>query len=379
MIDLPAISEEEITSQQLPMSDLWMVKLNEEVFGPYSTAMLKSYAAEHAPIMAEADVSNMETEEWVMYLQSPLKPQKAKEPPKLVSAQTLQTYNSYYLEHHGQRVGPTTHAEMVEKVKKGEVLATDLISYDEGMTWHKVFELKEFEVRPHQSEQLPAAPFEETFLRGHAEALKTLMEEEDPVKVGLVSLGHFAHRKQHSTGLRIEEVALPKEVALPVKIHVPKNWWIGGGAAATAALALMIWWSNAPTSLDVQMVESDVTTTEFMEPGTSLLNETPAKKRTRRAPASVRPMRVESPPAMRDTRADLADYRETHDMNRDQYEPAEPMDVDPYGADAQVVQDDRSESIIRRPSATEAPDDGYRMEEPTANESGPIVEEVGDF
>jgi hypothetical protein len=90
-------------------------------------------------------------------------------------------------------------------------------------------------------------------------------------------------------------------------------------------------------------------------------------------------MRVDSPPAMRDTRADLADYRETHDMNREQYEPAEPMDVDPYGADAQVVQDDRSESIIRRPSATEAPDDGYRMEEPTANESGPIVEEVGDF
>ncbi|MFP5458785.1 MAG: hypothetical protein ACLGG7_08635 [Bacteriovoracia bacterium] len=378
MIDLPAISEEEIAAQQLSTTDLWLVRLGDDVYGPFQTEALKAYAVENGDVMADADVSPHGEANWVMYLQSSLKPVKQKEPPKLVSAQTLQTYNAYYLEQHGHRVGPSTHEEMAQKVRDGKVSPMDLISYDEGMTWHKLFELKEFELRPHSGDQLPASPLEETFQRGHGEALQSLMADEDPVHEGLVSLGHYTFKKQGTT-LNLDEVQLPKEQVKVTKSSTPTGWWISGGAAATAALALMIWWTNAPTKGAAELVVQETgPSVESVPPGESLLNPS-SRSRRGRTPASVMPTRVESPRAMRDTRRELDSYRETHDMNNDRYEPSEPMDVDPYGADAQLVQDDRSESIMRRPSGGEAPDDGYRMEEPSPAESGPIVEEVGDF
>ncbi|MBY0516279.1 MAG: hypothetical protein K2P81_05190 [Bacteriovoracaceae bacterium] len=367
MIDLPAMSEEAIASEGVEMDQLWMVKLNDEVFGPYETSALKAYAAANPAIMADAEVTTMLSESWQLYLQSPLKPVAKKSAPKLVSAQTLQTHNSYHLERHGHRHGPYTHDQIAKMVKDQELNPIDLISHDEGFTWAKVYQLKEFEARPHQADQLPASPMEETYQRSHAEALEALMKSENPLHEGLASLAYLGqHRNQ--TSLKIQEVSLPKVKNVSAAKAAPtKTWWIAGGGAATAVLALMIFWSQAPAPEDGELALSDENT-ESVESGSALLNNNRAPRRFR-SPASVRPSNVDSPRTMTDSRRDLMDYRDNHQENYQNID--QPMDADPYAADSQMAQQDAMQN--------HAPDDGYRLEEPIPGQTGPIIEEVGDF
>ena len=372
MIDLQVMTEEEIAASNIELSELWMVRINDEVFGPYHVEGLKEYAALHGEIFADADVAVMGDENWVMFLQSPLRAPKSKAPPKLVSATTLQTHNSYHIERHGHRHGPHTHDQIAALVKNGELLPTDLISDDEGFTWHKVYQMKAFEVRPHQVDLLPQAPSEESFTRAHEEAMRSLIVEENPVKEGLVSLAHYGHRKTSSTPLRLEEFTPVKasSPAIASAAAAPRSWW-AGASAATAVLAVMIWWSQAPAPTEVAQVELEETA---VNEGESLLNNV-SERRVRR-PASTRPGRIIPPNSMRNSRQELMNYRDTHDTDREIPEPAEPMDVDPYGADSQVAQENSNADAARAPAT---PDDGYRLEEPVPGETGPVVEEVGDF
>lgn len=372
MIDLQVMSEEEIAAASIELTELWMVRINDEVFGPYHGEALKEYTALHEEQFADADVCNMADQSWLMFLQSPMRTPKRKSAPQLVSASTLQTHNSYHIERHGHRHGPHTHDKIAELVKAGELLPTDLISDDEGFTWHKVYQMKAFEARPHQVESLPLAPSEDSFSRAHDEAMRSLMTEENPVKEGLVSLAHYGHRKA-STTLNLEELTALKASAPVISAQPPRNWW-AGASAATAVLALMIWWSQAPAPVELAVVETEET---VVNEGESLLNRNSSARRVRQ-PASTRPGRIIPPNSRINSRQELMDYRDTHDSDREIPEPAEPMDVDPYGADSQVAQENlgNSDAAARSPAA---PDDGYRLEEPVPGETGPVVEEVGDF
>lgn len=372
MIDLQVMSEEEIATQNIELSELWMVRINDEIFGPYHVEGLKEYAALHEDVFADADVAVMGDDNWLMFLQSPLRTPKRKAAPQLVSASTLQTHNSYHIERHGHRHGPHTHDQIAELVHKGELLPTDLISDDEGFTWHKLYQMKAFEARPHQVDSLPMAPTEESFTRAHEEAMHSLLKEENPVKEGLVSLAHYGHRKASTAALNLEELTAVK-VSVVSTMPAPQRSWWAGASAATAVLALMIWWAQAPAPQEVAQVETEEAT---VADGESLLNRNSSRRV--RQPASTRPARIIPPNSRVNSRQDLMDYRDTHDSDREIPEPAEPMDVDPYGADSQVAQDNRdTDAAAARSPAT--PDDGYRLEEPVPGETGPVVEEVGDF
>ena len=381
MIDLQVMSEEEIAQHNISLAELWMVRVGEQVFGPYHTDALKEYAVFNEALFADADVTNMAEESWVMFLQSPLRTIKRKEPPKLVSANTLATHDNYYIEKLGHRQGPHSHEAIEKMVKAGELLPADLISDDEGFTWHKVYQLKEFEARPHDAQLLPFAPSEESFQRAHDEALRSLMVEENPVKEGLVSLAHYGYRKA-STSLDLDDLTA-SQVLTPAR-PIPRQWWMGG-ITASAMLALLVWWTYLPKP-QTELAQDEGEALSSEESGSSFLNIVAPK--TVRRPASTRPARI-IPPAGRAPfarRQELTRYQETHDSydERDLPEPVEPMDVDPYGAEGQVVQhDDRSEDTsgnvaARTPSAAPAPDEAYPVEEQVPGETAPAVEEVGD-
>jgi hypothetical protein len=263
-------------------------------------------------------------------------------------------------------------------VKKGELKPLDLISDDEGYTWHKVYQMKSIQGLTHQSAALPEAPSEESFLLSHEEAAMALSAEADPINEGLLSLAHAGHRKTNAA-LDLEGLTAFKESA-PL---MPQNrsWWMAS-SVAVASLAGLIFWASAPAPEAVSLVSVD-TEEMVLDEGSSLLNS--GTTRPVRRPASTRPNRISPPTAMQtnSSRRDLMDYRDTHDTDREIPEPAEPMDVDPYGNENQIVQDDagqndgaQEQTAARAPAA---PDDGYRLEEPNPAETGPIVEEVGDF
>ncbi len=383
MIDLQALTDEEIVSRGLTELELWFLRHGEEVVGPFLGADVQAWAKSHPELAADADVRCVAEEHWVMYLQSSLKASAVEAKPRaqLLEATTLVNNLRYYYERLGHRQGPHGIAEMKELLTQGKLTLTDLVSYDEGLTWHKIYQLKEFEDRPHRAEQLPPAPLESVWQHGHGEALLSLTEEEDPIKEGLVSLAYLGQH-QKPTALKIEEMELPRaELAAP---QLPPKWWLGASLAATAMLAVLVWWAQAPGPV----TEGKLTTSEELSAGEkSKVTKAPQRRPSgggarrqniQRAPASLMP-RAPSPPAMRDARSGIMNYQELHERDPRDEVNNEPMDVDPYGADQQYVQDEGQDSLMRRPQSVEAPDDGYRLEEPAANETGPVVEEVGDF
>lgn len=374
MIDLPALSEDTISAKGLELVELWMVRLGEDIYGPFETESLKKYAQANPALMSDAEVTTMQDEHWVLFLQSPLKVTKKKAPPKLVSAQTLQQNTQFYLEKHGQRHGPFAKDQISAMVKNGELEATDLVSDDECLTWHKIYHFKEFENKPHEAAHLPFAPTEETINRSQSEALDRLLEEENPVKLGLVSLAYFGHRKSQAV-LKLEELTLPKVSPEPTAARPSKTWWIAGGSVASALLVTLVWWAQAPRPLEIADAAEEGQV-ENIDAGSSLMNSNPSAPRSYRRPASTPRAKFDSPQSMTDTRRDLMDYRESHRDAQESQQPLEPMEADPYGADSQLVHSD-DQGQPRRPA--ESPDDGYRMEEPVPGETGPIVEEVGDF
>jgi hypothetical protein len=383
MINLPALNDEDIASFGDDLSKLWMVRLNDQEFGPYEEESLKTYATQNPELFEDADVTQIQNEAWMMFLQSPLKTHAKKVAPTLVSSETLQDNGHYFLENNGQRLGPMTHDEIVQKIKSGALKTTDLVSSDDCLTWSKLYHLEALAEYCQPNSDLPLPILSDTLHKSHDEALAALMEGDNPLQEGLVSLAHYGHQRQ-STTLKLYEIEMRQKVEKTVT-HMKKNWWVGYSASAAVVLSLLVWWAKAPTSDttsdSVASYQQNENRSVEVSPARKRLLQAPttAPRQVARRPASVKPLpQLQAQPNYR-TRRDLQDYRDADQYDRDIPEPVEPMDAieaDPYGANGQYAHEQRDPYELREPASLPI-DDGYRLEATDPHQ--PIIEEVGDF
>lgn len=381
MIDLPALSDEEIVSLGLLESELYFVRQGEQVWGPYQSKALQHWLRTNSALAGKLEVRRLSEDHWVGPLASPLFAPAAKATAKKKSpAKASVTPLRYFYEQLGHRRGPQTLEQIKDLLAQGKLLSTDLVSSDEGVSWNKIYQLKEFADRAYGAEQMPQAPREHVWQNGDGEALLSLTEDEDPLKASLVSLAYIG-QQQKPAALKIDEMPLSDDFTSRPRLS-PK-WWGALTACATLSIALLVWWAQSPSTLvsDAPVQEAVIEkASRAASPQRRKLRDSGPSRgiNSNRAPATYQP-RPPSPPAMRDNSASIMQYQELHDRDPRDDVNQEPMDVDPYGADQQYAQDEGQDSLMRRPQSIEAPDDGYRLEEPAANETGPVVEEVGDF
>lgn len=394
------LTDEEMSSLGLTDSDVWMIKQGEDVYGPYEATSLHKHALENVDFYSTLETSIVSETNWVPFFEAaPFK----KRLPKLVSTTALRPPEHFWIVSRGQRQGPYSQDVIQNMIDASELLATSLISSDEGASWQKIYELKFFVNFQHTSDKLPSAP-DEDYLDSARKSDHEVKSLHDPVKDGLASLAFLGHKK---TDLKLDEVALPKShdwgTEAPVRrfaipATTPKQKTIAA-VATVAMVTLVAVMSSGPSQMadyeeelvvDSQPARQNFDDIELVPSGTSLLDdEAPRKARIsgRRLPAS-NPAPVPSPRAINGARTNLARMQETHDdyIEPEYVEPVEPVEPEvglypDEGVPRDIVEIEDAR-IERTPGSEPEPnDDGYRMEEPLP-ENSPApqeIEEVGDF
>lgn len=379
-VELQPLTDEEMQARGLTDADMWMVKHGEDVYGPYELATLKAHAHEHRGFYATLHVSPVAHEDWKPFFDAgPFK----RRPPQLVAASSLAVPERFWAVQKGTRQGPFSQLQVQELIGQGQLIASDLISADEGGSWQRLFELKYFESTRHDASHLPECPAEESF------PLEVPVEERPAAVEGLVSLAYLG--KANGSAVKLEELVVPK-ARVYTESEIPEgHWlqaaWVRAGLGAACAVVLVVGsvkvFSPSRPGLDDIELQDDpnAVSVDVARPGQSLLDD----DEPQRAPAGQRrvyhgrrsPSSAPSPRAMYARPGEIGRYSETHDDYNAANDNQETGLYPDENTDGTPVAEN---SLVRQPSSKpEANDDGYRMEDEQVDSPPAQVEEVGDF
>jgi hypothetical protein len=146
------LSMELIEKEKMVPENLFEVKIEENILGPFSGPFLKTFLA--GKDVDHMMVKNMESIIWIpiqhhaFFFTGELKPTSSVEPER----------REFYLLVNGRKIGPYKSEDIEYKYRSGELLFTDLISEDEGNHWCKIYEMPHVDFRRHVGTELPATP-----------------------------------------------------------------------------------------------------------------------------------------------------------------------------------------------------------------------------
>ena len=280
--DLKPLTKEIIHKMNYGPHTLWIVKLDDEVFGPFEIESLKDYAAENEHQFETALASRMDTNDWQPFFSYAH---------FLSIADHLQAerqgLEKYWILNQGQKAGPLSRLDIEKKFELGILSMTDLVSVDDGHTWLKFFSNAVFNPNNNEVQTLPVAPLESTFQRD-AGALNEIMdhEEKNDTYKGLAALTHMSHNKDKRS-LNLEEMDLKSldetEMSRTLK------WAIPISAVAVAGIFIIVGAFILPLSNETASIDEEKTNLPSTVQSSSITRRT-----QERSPASYRPLNQQS-------------------------------------------------------------------------------------
>lgn len=199
-------SEEEILSLVEMREHIFEIKDQETSLGFISLYDLKAYVFEHEDEAKAYSVKNIDSSEWKNIFEHPYFQRRK---PQLISTESLKNDDDieFYILAKGQKVGPYERYELMEKVENREILLSEMVSYNSGLTWVKLYQVDGFDRRSlKDNEQLPGMPSNE-FLNRQAETVDKLGETTD----AMTSLAYLGNQKKGKTLDRQHEDSLKDE------------------------------------------------------------------------------------------------------------------------------------------------------------------------
>ncbi len=157
---LKPLSDEIIAQKGFELADIWVVKLGDDVKGPFHTKQIWQVAEKYPDYMPSLVVCNLNDETWQGFYQA-----KAFQRRQFsVSKDSQPSENKPILIFKdGQKYGPIQIPELEKEIENGKFLRSDLLSSDKGRTWIKIYEHPHFDRRSHQGERLPLSPQNNSF------------------------------------------------------------------------------------------------------------------------------------------------------------------------------------------------------------------------
>lgn len=369
VLDLQALDPETIKELGLDSNHLWMVKIEGEQLGPFETGALRLHSSKHPEQFDNAHISSVGAENWKPFYSLPQFQRRA---PEILIAETDWDKVHYFTMLKGVKDGPYTFAEIEDLWKAKKMDLTDLISWNDGHQWTKLYLHPNFDRRHRENINLPNLPSESSFMRSEAESAEKWDEinESTPVPTALAALAHFNFQKESKNRLNIEEIAFHPPQSDEEIYQSEKRKKVTMSAAAVlvvGAIGATIFFNSG--------AKNELAMDDENEPQVSR----PVKfsHNAERSPASV-PAPQSHVPRPRhevmDQRTQFAPevYRESHS-----YDPA----PEPYGeVEAPSFPEEHSLVQGNQPDNNPPLDSNFQATDDVAPESGtPVVEEVSDF
>jgi hypothetical protein len=226
--DLKALTKEIIHKMGYSNHDLWVIKINDEVFGPFEVESLKHYAHENENMFREAYASRLDHNDWQPFFSHAVF--------QSIAPHEEQKANRYWILNQGQKAGPFYLQELEKKIELGVLTIVDLISSDDGHSWKKLFQMHEFHLSKNTSENLPEVPSVANFQRANIEVSENInTNEEFSPSEGVASLAFISNSDKQF--LKLEEFDLKILQHPPVS---PALKWAIPSAVAGLAVVVFI-------------------------------------------------------------------------------------------------------------------------------------------
>lgn len=157
-IDLKPLTDEIVAQMGVTGHDLWLIRIDSVVYGPFETESLKHYVLDNEDLFEQAEASRADETEWKPFW-THTKFQRRR--PQVLQGQVHE--GPFWIMDYGLKAGPFSFKEIDKKLEMDLLGMTDLISVDEGQNWIKIFEIEGFDRRAHSPDDLPIAPYESSF------------------------------------------------------------------------------------------------------------------------------------------------------------------------------------------------------------------------
>ncbi len=370
-LDLQALTDETINDLGLDSNSLWLVKIDKKVYGPFETGALKLHSGKFPEQFDDAMASPMMSPSWQPFFSLV---QFQRRTPEILP-NTDWEKASYYALVDGVKNGPHSIKDIETMWATKELALTDLITWDDGHQWTKLYLHPQFDRRHRETMGLPALPVESSFLHSEAETTeKWESEDERPnLSNGLASLAYINHHRDMKVKLNIEEIPFHAPKTDEEVFQMEKRKKIGFSAAAVVLVGAFSSWlllSDDNRNVDLAGIEDDI------QLGRNIAGQRPVQAAVR-APASVPQPQAQVPRPRqqvieRDTTYAPEVYRESHSNYQ------EPPVPEPYG-EVEAPSMPEEHSLVQGGMPGESLDNAFQPIEEGIPEPIPVVEEVSDF
>lgn len=202
VFDLKPLSPKTIDDLKIKPDQLWEIKIDENIFGPFETLQLKHYSKENRATMLRALVSNMSIDSWRPFYE--------------VREFITESHYSgpYWLLAHGQKSSPLAKTEIAKRIELGTITRHDEISEDDGRHWHRIANHPEFENYFTTGTSLPEVPQEASFQKAKIQVLEQLeaKREQADEKDHLAGFTHASlvtKEKTRTVKVKVDEIRTP--------------------------------------------------------------------------------------------------------------------------------------------------------------------------
>lgn len=288
--ELISLTKQEITEKGLSYHDLWIIKIGDQIQGPFQYEYLKAHVGENESSFEEAQATRMEPQVWKPLFSHP---QFQRRSPQIIK-ETSSNDGPFWLLENGLKAGPFEKFHILKRLEMNSLIVTDNISVDGGKTWMKIFEITDFDRRYLLLGDLPPAPLQQTLAQIHAKTEEGPQESEDTSEI----LAHSAHRGLYKNQVLQFKTDLVKPKSTTYfwdKFSFPE--WFMPSAVAFGVMVI----GGVMYALTPQDKVQTLTTAEISEQSRPLgqrsVNPSAQLNRTKRAPASVKAQgRMHTPP-----------------------------------------------------------------------------------
>jgi hypothetical protein len=367
LVDLQPTTEETIEKLGLSLHDLWIVKIGDEVFGPYECESLRHYAGENQDLFEAASVARANSTEWHSFFTNPLFQRRG--PQVLKTASELEQKIHYWVLDLGQKHGPFNRGDLDKRIELGSIGLTDLVSTDDGHIWRKLYEVEGFDRRFHSGSELPFAPLESNFQKHRLELMDKIDREAGLLRTseGLAEMAHSAPAPGKVLFFNPEDMPLRSVNEIPMSENF--KWQLPLAFGAMMALVVGVFTLGGNNEETIEL--SDVENSKMIRPPQNNASNPSHQLQNDRSPASVqnRPYEPRQMPRPIQHESQYPTHIETHHNDA----PAEPNHFqDP-------PQEENREPASQEHSLVNAqPDDNMPLDAAMGNPRPP-AEEISDF
>ncbi|MFA6238432.1 MAG: hypothetical protein WC635_13950 [Bacteriovorax sp.] len=213
-------TEAEITANVEMREHIFEIKDAEHSLGFISLYDLKAYVLEHEEEARNYSVKNIDEDQWLNIFEHPYFQRRK---PQLVSAESLSSDDDdlqFFILQKGQKTGPFEKGQLLEMVENREILLTDMVSYNGGHVWSKLYQVDGFDRRAlRDSDQLPGKP-DSDLLNRPSEVLNNIGETTD----AFTSLAFLGNLKKGRTIEKAKESSYQDEMSKKAKTSSIYKW-----------------------------------------------------------------------------------------------------------------------------------------------------------